>query len=246
MIKQATFLMCSPRGEKSGSYSLGNYFSSLLEEKEIEVRTYHTYRSLRKSNTIAEMIESINESEIIILSTPLYIDQAPYMTIKLMDIITTAKDEGKITEKERLLTVIVCAGFLEYYHNNLALRIYKNFASRNSFTWAGGFPIGAAGTYAFLPIPELLEKLAPLPDDDQRVQMYGKPAKDLDSVMKVAVDHMSQSKKIPEQELKKLEKVYIPLEAYIQGGNQQWIDRAKELGTVNQLRDKPYEKTFGN
>ena len=116
MAKQAVFLMCSPRGEKSGSYSLGNHFSDLLKEKEIGVEYFQIYKTLRKSEEIDKMIEAVNESEIIIISTPLYIDQAPYMTIRVMDEITKAKVEGKVDNRNRQLVTIVCAGFLEYYH----------------------------------------------------------------------------------------------------------------------------------
>ena len=34
----------------------------------------------------------------------------------------------------------------------------------------------------------------------------------------------------------------MPLEAYVEGGNKNWISWAEELGTVGKLRDKPYEK----
>lgn len=241
MTKKATFLMCSPRKKQSGSYSLGNYFCSLLKEKGAKVDYFQIYQTLKSSDKLLEMVDSINRSEIIILSTPLYIDQAPYMTIKLMDEITTAIENGKIEEKKRILIVIVCAGFLEYYHNNVALNIYKNFASRNNFTWAGGFPIGAASTYTLYPVPKLIEMCSQLPEDDPREQMYGRPARDLDSVMKVAAENLIQGKTVPEEELKKLDKVYIPLDSYVQGGNQQWLNAAKELGTEEKLRDKPYD-----
>ncbi|MCE7743303.1 MAG: hypothetical protein GOP50_12705 [Candidatus Heimdallarchaeota archaeon] len=242
MIKQATFLMCSPRGEKSGSYSLGNYFSSLIEEKGITVKSFHIYKTLRKNEKVDEMIESINESDIILLSTPLYIDSAPHMTIRLMDAITDAKNEGKIEDKNRLFLAILCAGFLEYYHNNLAIKMYKQFAKRNNFTWAGGFPIGAAGTYAHHTIPDLIEQLSQLPEDDVRSQIYGKPVKILDSVMKAAVEYVIKGEIIPKEELQKLEYVSMPLENYVTGGNQSWINWAESIGTAEKLRDKPYEK----
>jgi len=39
----------------------------------------------------------------------------------------------------------------------------------------------------------------------------------------------------------KLEYVSMPLEAYVEGGNKNWIDWAEKIGTVEKLRDKPYE-----
>ena len=125
MSKQAVFLMCSPRGEKSASYSLGNYFSSLLEEQGISVKNFHSYKVLRKSELIDKMIKAIDESDYILISTPLYVDQAPYMTLKLMNVITAATQEEKIRKKGKLIIAISCAGYLEFYHNSLALKIYE-------------------------------------------------------------------------------------------------------------------------
>jgi len=242
MADQATFLMCSPRGDESASYSLGSYVTSLLEEKGFNINEYHIYKTLRNQTKIDEMIKSVNDSDIIVLSSPLYIDSAPTNTIKIMDIITQAVQEEKIGKKKRLLLAISCAGYLEYYHNNTALQIYEQFAKTNDFTWAGGLPIGAAGTYALHSVTSLLEQLAPLPEDDPRQEIYGKPTRILDSVIKSAVETLSQGKIVPKEELQKLEFVAMPLESYVEGGNKNWIGWAERIGTVEKLRDKPYEK----
>lgn len=242
MSKQATFLMCSPRGEQSGSFSLGNYFSSLLEEQGVVVKSFHIYQTLRNKEKIEQMIQSVNDSEIVLISTPLYIDSSPYMTIRMMDEITAAKQEGKIDEKSRLVTTIICAGFLEYYHNELAMKIYQQFAKKNNFVWGGGFPIGAAGTYASYSILEILEMVKTLPQDDYRQFFYGKPAKILDDVFHKAVKCLVKGEKISDIDLKELEIIPIPLESYVRGGNESWIEWARQLGTADKLRDKPYEK----
>jgi hypothetical protein len=187
------------------------------------------------------MIKSVNDSDIIVLSSPLYIDSAPTNTIKIMNIITQAVQEEKIGKKNRLLLAISCAGYLEYYHNNIALQIYEQFAKTNGFTWAGGLPIGAAGTYAMNTITSFLEQLAQLPEDDPRYEIYVKPTRILDSVIKSAVEYLSQGKVVPKDELQKLEFVAMPLESYVEGGNKNWINWAEKIGTVEKLRDKPYE-----
>ena len=241
MADQATFLMCSPRGNESASYSLGSYVTSLLEEKGLNINEYHIYKTLRNQTKIDEMIKSVNDSDIIVLSSPLYIDSAPTNTIKIMDIITQAVHEKKIDEKKRLLLAISCAGYLEYYHNNIALQIYEQFAKTNGFTWAGGLPIGAAGTYAMNTITSFLEQLAQLPEDDPRYEIYVKPTRIIDSVIKISVEKLSQGEIVPKDELKKLEFVAMPLEAYVEGGNKNWISWAEKIETVDKLRDKPYE-----
>ena len=241
MNKQLTFLMCSPRGEKSASHSIGSYVTSLFEEKGVSVKSFSVYKTLKKQEEIEKMITSIDDSEIILISSPLYIDQAPYMTIRTMNIITDSVQQGKISKKERLLFAVSNAGFLEFYHNNTVLKIYEQFAKENDIIWAGGLPIGAAGTYATYPIPEFLKMLEQLPEDDHRHEIYTKPTKILDSVMRTSVNHLSGGEIVPKEELQKLEFIPMPLEAYVEGAKKGWIGAAEELGTTNKLRDKPYE-----
>lgn len=242
MNKQLTFLMCSPRGEKSASHSIGSYVTSLFEEKGVSVKSFSVYKTLKKQEEIEKMITSIDESEIILISSPLYIDQAPYMTIRTMNIITDSFQQGKISKKERHLFAISNAGFLEYYHNSLVLKIYEQFAKENDLVWAGGLPIGAAGTYAQYPIPEFLKMLEPLPKEDPRHEIYTKPTKILDSVIKTSVDYLCAGEIVPKKELKKLEFIPMPLEAYVEGGNKGWPEAAKQFGAEEKLRDKPYER----
>jgi hypothetical protein len=242
MTKKITFLMCSPRGDSSASHAIGSYVVEVFEEKGYKSKYIHVYKTLRKQELIDEMVDSINESEIILLSTPLYIDSAPANTIRLMDTISAAVEEEKITKKKRYLITVVCAGFLEYYHNLLALRMYEQFAKINGFTWAGGLPIGAAGTYTLYGVTGLIEKIAPLPKEDIRHKIYAEPAKILVEVINAAVENLALGNIIPEEELKKLEVLSMPMEMYVEGGNQNWIDWAERIDTVDKLRDKPYEK----
>jgi len=241
MGKQITFLMCSPRGDKSASQAIGSYLVSLFEEKEINVNTFNIYNTLRNQEKVEEMIKSIDKCDIILISSPLYIDQAPYMTIKMMDIISKAFQQSKLSKKTRHLFAISNAGFLEYYHNNIALKIYEQFAKENELIWAGGLPIGAAGTYAAYPIPEFLKMLEQLPEDDPRQEIYNKPTKILDSVIRTSVNHLSKGEIVPRDELKKLEFISMPLESYVNGANNGWPQAAEEFGAKDKLRDKPYE-----
>ncbi|MHA1345813.1 MAG: hypothetical protein ACTSVO_14140 [Candidatus Heimdallarchaeaceae archaeon] len=242
MVKQLTFLMCSPRGDKSASHFIGSYLVSLFEEKDISVKTFSIYKTLRNQEKTEEMIKSIDDSDIVLISSPLYIDQAPYMTIKLMDIISEAFQQGKLSNKIRHLFAISNAGFLEYYHNNSVLKIYEQFAKKNDLIWAGGLPIGAAGTYATYPIPEFLKMLEQLPEDDPRQEIYNKPTKILDSVIRSSVNHLSKGEIVPRDELKKLEFISMPLESYVNGANNGWPQAAEEFGAKDKLRDKPYER----
>ncbi|MCG3215974.1 MAG: NAD(P)H-dependent oxidoreductase [Candidatus Heimdallarchaeota archaeon] len=241
MSKQVTLLMCSPRKKQSASYSLGSYVTSLLEEKGITAKIFQIYNTLRDSDKIDEMVKAIDASDILVLSSPLYVDSAPFMTIKLMNLIAKEKQEGKIRKKERLILAISNAGYLEYFHNNIAIRIYEQFAKENEFTWAGGLPIGAAGMYTSMSISDFLKQFEGLPEEDPRHEYFCKPARILDFVIKTSVDYLSKGEIVPRDELQKLEFISMPLQAYADGGNKNWIGWAEQLGTKDKLRDKPYE-----
>ena len=242
MSKQATILMCSPRMERSASHSFAKEFTKKLQEVKFTVNQFQIYQTLKEKDRITEMIELIDNSDIIIISSPLYVDSAPYMTIRLMDIISKNIKERKIEKKKRLLFAVSCAGYLEYYHNDVALRIYEQFAKKNGFTWAGGLPIGAAGTYITYPISELLKMNETLPEEDWRREYYVKPAIIIDEVMQNAVIYLSKGEVVPKEELERSHVVFMPLEAYADGGNKGWLEWAEQLGTKDKLRDKPYEK----
>jgi hypothetical protein len=214
----------------------------LFPEEGFTIKQFQIYKTIKDDNLVASMIAKVDKSDILIISSPLYIDCPPYITIKLMDIISKNVQERKISKKKRMLLAITCAGYLEYYHNKVALRIYEQFAKKNGFTWAGGLPIGAAGTYIQYPIPKLLEMVETLPEDDWRIEYYGKPAVIINEVMQIAIKHLSKGEIIPKEVLKRLHFISMPLEAYAEGGNKGWIGWAEELGTTDKLRDKPYEK----
>ena len=59
MADQATFLMCSPRGDESASYSLGSYVTSLLEEKGFNINEYHIY-TLQVDEFVPNQIDQIS------------------------------------------------------------------------------------------------------------------------------------------------------------------------------------------
>ena len=84
--------------------------------------------------------------------------------------------------------------------------------------------------------------ISQLPKEDWRIEYYGKPAVILDEVMQIAAEYLYKGDAIPSEELEKLNIVTMPLEAYAEGGNKNWIGWAEELGTADKLRDKPYEK----
>ena len=240
--KQVTILMCSPRMEKSASHSFAQEFTKRFEEEKFSVNQFQIYNALKEEDRIIKMIEFVDKSDILIISSPLYIDSPPYMTIRLMEQITRNNQEEKISKKKRLLFAISNAGYLEYYHNMTALRIYEQFAKKNGFTWSGGLPIGAAGTYVAYPIAELLKMKDTLPEDDWRKEYYVKPAVILDEIIQTSVNYLSKGEVVPKEDLERWYFVSMPLEAYAEGGNKNWIGWAEQLGTVDKLRDKPYEK----
>ena len=240
--KSAVLLMCSPRGKKSSSYSLGSYFISLLEEKGYSVKIFQVYQTLKDNNQVSEMITAVSSCKIIILSTPLYIDSAPYMTTKLMELITEKVQTGEIKVNDQLLFAISSAGFLEYYHNKVALQIYEQFAKANNIRWAGGLPIGGAGIFATNYLPDFHAKLSSAPELDYINKKIYEIVNTLNKLILASVDYLSNEKAVPREELKKIEFVPFDLHEYVPFANNSWIQWAEQINTKDKLRDKPYQK----
>lgn len=127
----------SPKGEKSASNSITSY---LLEKFRLEgVETERTYivKDIKNDEGINELISKVNDSDILILVAPLYVDSIPAITIKAME-----KIHKDAPFKRKQMMAIFNCGFPEPHHNDLAIDMCKKFAYLSGIQWAGGVTIG--------------------------------------------------------------------------------------------------------
>lgn len=138
-MMKALLLVGSPRGKRSTSNSIGTYLLGLLKEKGLETNSLIIKNTLTSDERITQMLEEIKNSDIIILTAPLYDDSQPYIVIKMMELI--ASSEMKLDNK-RFIPIINCGFFGSIHVTAAAIPIYHNFAKTVGFKWAGSIAIG--------------------------------------------------------------------------------------------------------
>jgi len=125
-----TIINGSPKPQNSNS----KYF---LREIFKEDKIYE----LKKDN-YDEIIQNINNTNIIVLSFPLYVDSPPSITLKFLDYII---DEN-INLKEKKLYLIINCGFKEGEQNITARNIIKNWCRKTHIEYMGSLLIGSGET----------------------------------------------------------------------------------------------------
>jgi multimeric flavodoxin WrbA len=129
----------SPRGRKSTSTAISNYLLDVLGKKGLEIEESFLMKRVKSEEKMNEMLDTIDQADIVILTAPLYDDCQPYMVTKTMEEI--ANQERKY-ENKRFLPIIN-SGFPEPRHiTEVAIPIYHKFAETVGLTWVGSLALG--------------------------------------------------------------------------------------------------------
>lgn len=136
---RALLIVGSPKGEKSTSNSIASYILGKFEENCVEAEKTYIVKDIMTDESMGKLISKINNSDILILVAPLYVDSIPAITIKAMEKIYENKNVS--FEKKQMMAIFNC-GFPEPHHNDLAIDMCKKFASASDIGWAGGVTIG--------------------------------------------------------------------------------------------------------
>lgn len=146
-IKRALLLIGSPRGIKSNSTSVGNYLVEALKKNGAveETKTIVLTKMIRSDEKLDEILDTIKNSDLIILASPLYDDTVSYVTLKTLEYIAEhQKTPGnEDLYKNKLLFPIANSGFPEPEQMEMLLALLKNFASKTGFEWAGSLSVGS-------------------------------------------------------------------------------------------------------
>lgn len=132
----------SPRGSKSTSASLLDALAVHLPGTHIEQQMAHT--AIRTPSLLRALLDAVAEADVIVLAFPLYIDNLPYVTLRVLEAIAADRADQRPGKRQRLLCIANC-GFPEAHHNDLALMICQHFAAEAGFEWVGGLATGKGG-----------------------------------------------------------------------------------------------------
>ena len=125
-----TLISGSPKIKPSNSMFFLNKIKPYLEEYSIYELKKHQY---------GEIIQSIEESEVIVLAFPLYVDSPTSLTLGFLDYII----DNKIDLKGKQVYNIINCGFRDGNQNTTAANIMTAWCKKNNATYSGSLLIGA-------------------------------------------------------------------------------------------------------
>ena len=229
-FKKAILLIGSPKGKDSSSASLGSYLLSKVEEYNVSTEKVYLHSEINTETKRIQFLEKIEETDIIILAAPLYVDTLPAKVIKALSIIAETRknknsDHSDI-EKDKSFAVIVNCGFPEADQNKTAIKVYEQFAKEAGFKYLGGISIGMGGVVSSRSLLEM-----------------GRMANDLIKGLDRAADDIVRSQRLSDSVIEKTSKsIIFPKWLYTLVGNFSWRFQAFQNRVYKKMNDKPYRR----
>lgn len=223
--KRVLLLIGSPKLQSSTSESLGNYLIQKLQTQGFESKILFIHKALKSEDRINKLLTTINNSELIIITFPLYIDCLPYLVIKMMEIVAE-NCKGKKNLIEQRFACIVNNGFPEPHQNNTAVAICRQFAKETSFNWAGGLQLGGGEAINGKPLHEIKGM-----------------ARNIIKSLDLAAAALSEDNPIPQEAKNLMAKLIVPAWLYRWMGGMKWKRDSKKHGVNKQLYSRPYQNT---
>lgn len=222
--KQCLLLVGSPRGLKSNSYKIGSYLLNKMLDNGFIVKEYLLMDFNSSNNkSLASLMELIQESEIIVLTSPLYVDSLPSIVIGAMEIIAE-KCCTKRTENKPGFLAVINSGFPEAVQNDTALKICFTFARKTGFKWLGGIKIGGGPAIG----KQVLE---------DKKGLLKNMVKGLD----MAAERLAKGEALTEDVLSLLNKSLAPKWLYLTILNFGWWFQARKYNAHKKIYDMPYQ-----
>ena len=220
---KALLLIGSPKGKKSASNSVASYLLRKFQEKNVKVEKTYIVKDIKTDESVDNLISQVNNSNILILIAPLYVDSLPAIVIKAMEKVYEHKNSS--FKKKQLMTIFNC-GFPEPHHNDLAVDMCKKFASLSGMMWAGGVTIGMG--------PSL---------EGRSLEKFGM-AKNLRKGLDMAADALAEGKPLPKEAEITASKplMSLPVAKFVMctfGGRMWGSQMDKEA--KKRMYDRPYE-----
>jgi multimeric flavodoxin WrbA len=162
----------------------------------------------------------MDKADIVVLTSPVYVDSLPSETILLMEEFASLKGAKK---REQTFVAIVNCGFPEPAHCATAITILSIFAKRMGFAWTGGLPMGMGEIAAGRSLEEAGGALR-------------RPRMALD----MAAASLAEGKEIPAEAMRLMTKAPIPRWLFVRLAHRRWKKEAVENGCLERMGDTPY------
>ncbi len=213
MIEHAILLIGSPKNKKSSSYLIGKYLANILEENNITVTEYFSVKLLKKDR-FEQFIGKLKKTDILIISSPLYVDSLPYPITNILEKISEHKISGiKVIG-------IMNNGFPEAYHNEVALMILKQFCISTNNLWLGGLALGMGGGYMNVANTFMARKVK--------------------KSLSITANAILNDRNVPEEAVKLMSSKLMPIWLYNLVANNHWKSMKKYYNS--DLNRKPFKE----
>jgi hypothetical protein len=203
---------------KSNSDSLGTYLAERLRERGCEIEKLRIVSSLRSDPTGEALVAAVDRADLIALSAPLYVDSAPALVIRALEIIAARRPA-----RSPALVAICNNGFPEAHHNDTAIALYRRFAAEMGWRWAGGIAMGMGEILGGKP-----------------VEQAGAGARHIRRALDMAAAALAEGRDVPQEAIKLAARRPIPHWLYTFVANRGWRRQARKYGVADRLLDRPY------
>ena len=225
---KALLIVGSPKGKASTSYSLGRGLLGRLEAGGTEVVETTVAAALRSSEERHRLYKAVDESDIIIVSFPLYVDQLPAPLIQTLELLADRKRgaqgatpwAGPLAQR---LVVLVQCGFPETHQTRPAVAIMRQFARETGFRWAGALAMGMGGALA-----------------GRSLEKAGGMLRNIVKALDTAAASLLSGGPVPEEAEALLAKPLMPRRFYQLVANWGFRSRIRKHGARKRVYDRPY------
>jgi hypothetical protein len=221
---RAALLVGSPRGPSSTSNSLGDFLVEELQQNGVTTEKAFICQCLGSDENRATLLRLVDESNLIVLAFPLYVDSLPSQVIETLELIAE-HEKAKQEVGKKSFVAIVNSGFPEAKHNDTALAVCRLFAKQAGFNWAGGLAMGGGGMITGLPLAEM-----------------GGQVRNQKKALEIAADALARGEPIPEHAVVLMSKLGFPRLLYLWMGNRGWKQEAKKHISIEKMYNQPYRE----
>jgi len=224
-LQRVLLLIGSPRGAQSTSASLGSYLLSEMEKQGAETGVINLYQYMKSDEGRNDLVDAVNQADILVFASPLYIDCLPAPVIAVLEMIRDRRMVSQPPWRQRLIA-LVNSGFPEPEQNATALAIYRQFAKEAEFGWAGGL--------AFAPGAVINGK--PLGD-------AGFAARNARKSLEIAAGALVRGEPVPSGAAKLADKPLASTWMFLLNANRSWKHKVKDKAVWKAIESRPFRKT---
>jgi len=223
--KQVSLLVGSPKKKNSASATLGLYLCNKLDSGKFNYQAIYLHSVFfEKGKNPSNWLDNVLKSDVIIFSSPLYVDCMPSYVFQAFERIYQGRIEAR-KNKDMQFLAIINSGFPESSQSQIALDICHHFARASKMKWLGGLSLGAG----FILAAKDLRKM-------------GWFVRNIKKSLDLSAMAINKGETIPDEAIRLMGKPLLGKKLFCWLGNMGFKQMARRKGTAKQLYDRPYEK----